>query len=102
MSLLHRERLEREAKDADEDTRLALRQERSVPVLTRIKEWLGAEGQVVLPRSPMGLAIGYAQNQWAALHVYVTQGFLRAIKRGRSHCYDGGPSRVDCGRQLPS
>jgi len=81
--------IEREAKDADEDTRLALRQERSVPVLTRIKEWLGAEGQVVLPRSPMGLAIGYAQNQWAALHVYVTQGFLnidnnaseRALKR---------------------
>jgi hypothetical protein len=37
----------------------------------------------------MGLAIGYAQNQWVALNAYVTQGFLdidnnaaeRALKR---------------------
>ena len=56
--------IEREAKDADEATRLALRQERSVPVLDRIKRWLDAEQQVVLPRSPMAAAITYAQNQW--------------------------------------
>ena len=49
--------IEREAKDADEATRLALRQERSVPVLAQIKDWLDTEGEVVLPRSPMGLAI---------------------------------------------
>jgi transposase len=81
--------IEREAKDADEDTRLALRTERSVPWLARIKSWLDAEGEVVLPRSPMGLAIQYAHNQWAALTTYATQGFLnidnnaseRALKR---------------------
>jgi transposase len=81
--------IEREAKDADVAARLALRQQRSVPVLARIKHWLEAEEQVILPRSPMGLAIGYAQNQCAALNVYVTQGFLaidnnaseRALKR---------------------
>jgi transposase len=81
--------IEREAKDNDDAARLALRQERSAPVLARIKEWLDSEGEVVLPRSPMGLAIGYAQNQWAALNVYVTRGFLnidnnaseRALKR---------------------
>jgi transposase len=84
-------RIEREAKeqDADDDARLALRQEHSVPVLTRIKTWLDTEGEVVLPRSPMAAAIGYAKNQWAALNVYVTQGRLsidnnaaeRALKR---------------------
>jgi len=81
--------VEREAKGADDQARLALRQERSVLVLARIKTWLDAEGQVVLPRSPLGLAIQYAQNQWQALCVYTTQGFLaidnnpseRALKR---------------------
>ena len=42
-----------------------------------------------MPRSPLAAAIGYAKNQWAALNVYVTQGFLnidnnaseRALKR---------------------
>ncbi len=81
--------IEREAKDVDDATRLQLRQERSVPVLERIKTWLDAEGEVVLPRSPMAAAITYAQNQWQALSTYVTRGFLnidnnaseRALKR---------------------
>src|SRR5690606_34003617 len=69
--------------------RLALRQARSLPVLARIKTWLDAELEVVLPRSPMATAITYAQNQWTALTTYTTQGFLhidnnaseRALKR---------------------
>lgn len=81
--------VEREAKEADEAARLTLRQERSVPVLDRIKAWLDAEQEVVLPRSPMATAIIYAQNQWQALTTYTTQGFLnidnnaseRALKR---------------------
>jgi hypothetical protein len=55
--------VERESKNADEATRLVLRQERSVPVLTQIKAWLEAEQDVVLPRSPLAAAITYAQNQ---------------------------------------
>jgi transposase len=81
--------LEREAKEADDDARLALRQKRSVPVLARIRGWLDAEGEVVLPRSPTAAAITYAENQWQALTTYATQGFLnidnnaseRALKR---------------------
>jgi transposase len=81
--------IEREAKDADGEARLAARQERSTPVLAQIKAWLDTEGEIVLPRSPMATAIGYAKNQWTALNVYVTQGFLsidnnaseRALKR---------------------
>jgi transposase len=68
---------------------IAARQQRSLPVLEKIKAWLDTEGEIVLPRSPMVAAITYAQNQWAALGVYVTQGFLaidnnaaeRALKR---------------------
>ena len=81
--------IEREAKDVEETTRRALRQERSVSVLAKIKDWLDTEGEIVLPRSPMAAAITYAKNQWQALNVYVTQGFLaidnnaaeRALKR---------------------
>jgi transposase len=83
--------IEREAKDADAAARLTMRQERSLPVLARIKTWLDAqaENDAVLPRSPMAKAITYAQNQWSALCTYATQGFLaidnnaseRALKR---------------------
>ena len=81
--------IEREAKDADAAARLAIRQERSLPVLSRIQDWLDAEADVVLPRSPLATAITYAQNQWSALTTFATQGFLsidnnaaeRALKR---------------------
>jgi transposase len=67
----------------------AARQARSAPILKKIKTWLDAEQKLVLPRSPMAAAIGYMLNQWAALCVYVTAGFLnidnnaaeRALKR---------------------
>ncbi|HZZ70984.1 MAG TPA: transposase [Pirellulales bacterium] len=83
--------VERQAKECalDEGGTFVLRQERSVPVLAKIKAWLDTEEEIVLPRSPMAAAITYAQNQWAALNVYVTRGFLnidnnpaeRAMKR---------------------
>jgi transposase len=72
-----------------EQIRLALRQERSKPILAKIKTWLDAESQLVLPRSPMAQAINYALNQWDALNRYTDQGYLnidnnaaeRALKR---------------------
>jgi len=65
------------------------RQARSRPILAQIKAWLDKEKELVLPRSPMAQAIGYALNQWEALCVYTTAGFLnidnnaaeRALKR---------------------
>ena len=97
--------VERQAKSLDEAARLELRQRASVPVLDRIKAWLDEEGQVVLPRSPMAGAIGYALNQWDALSIYATQGFLaidnnaaeRALKRvaiGRKNWLFAGNDRA--------
>ena len=113
--------IERETKDADDNVRLALRQNRSVPVLTEIKQWLDAEQEVVLPRSPMAQAITYAQNQWTALTTYTTQGYLnidnnaseRALKRvaiGRKNWLFAGKRRggresrpvVEPHRRLPA
>jgi transposase len=59
-----------------EALRLRLRREKSVPLLKSLGEWLEKQAASVLPKSPLGEAIGYARNQWAALQVYTTAGFL--------------------------
>ena len=59
-----------------EALRLRLRQEQSVPLLAVLGEWLEKQAASALPRSPLGEAVGYARNQWAALQVYTTAGFL--------------------------
>lgn len=73
-ALAHIRRLydvERVAKELDRDSRLALRQCESAPVLRAIKEWLDAKRPAALPKSPLGSAITYALNQWAALGRYI-------------------------------
>jgi transposase len=59
-----------------EALRLRLRQAQSVPLLKSFGEWLDKQAKMVLPKSPLAEAIGYARNQWAALQVYTTAGFL--------------------------
>ncbi len=56
--------------------RLRIRQERAKPVLERFREWLEAQRQDALPKSPLGIAIGYVQNNWEALTRYTTSGYL--------------------------
>src|SRR5262249_15976275 len=68
--------LERAAKDFSDAQRLQLRQELAVPILEQFHTWLEAQRPEVLPKSPMGEAIGYALNNWAALARYTEAGFL--------------------------
>jgi transposase len=68
--------LEAGGKDLDEAARLALRRERSVPLLERLGTWLDEQARVVLPKSPIGGAIGYARSNWAALNRFTEAGFL--------------------------
>jgi hypothetical protein len=56
--------------------RLQMRQELAVPILETFRRWLEAQRPEVLPRSPMGQAIGYALNNWAGLVRYTEAGFL--------------------------
>jgi transposase len=97
--------VEEQAKTLDDAARRELRQVQSVPVLERIKAWLDDQQQSVLPRSSMGQAIQYALNQWNALCVYATEGFLaidnnaaeRAMKRvaiGRKNWLFAGNDRA--------
>jgi len=66
-------KLEGEAADA---VRLRWRQERTVPQLQVLATWLDEQAQVVLPKSPMGQAIAYAQRHWQALMRFTAHGFL--------------------------
>src|SRR5512135_3354926 len=56
--------------------RLQARQERAVPILESFEKWLDAQKPDVLPKSPLGAAIGYLQNNWEALKRYAGSGYL--------------------------
>jgi transposase len=84
--------------------RLKLRQEKSLPVLTDLRQWLEAEQPKVLPKSLIGHAIAYALRHWQALTRYVTDGFfdidnnlaertLRHIAIGRKNWLFAGSAR---------
>jgi transposase len=68
--------VEKEAKGFDADKRKALRAEKSRPLLDKIHELLLQTQTDALPKSPMGQAVSYALNQWAALQRYLDDGLL--------------------------
>lgn len=70
--------VEREAKERNRDVcgRFFLRLEKSRPVLQTIKAKLDEWSIAVLPKSPVGQAIGYARNQWEALERFLENGIL--------------------------
>lgn len=75
--------VEDEAKELPADRRRALRQERSVPVLRKIDELRRAFQADVLPKSPLGDALRYLDNQWSPLQRFVEDGRL-AIDNNRA------------------
>jgi transposase len=98
--------LERAAKDFSDEPRLQMRQNLAVPILEQFRRWLETQRPEVLPKSPMGEAIGYALNNWAALVRYTEAGFLardnnaseREMKRiaiGRKNWLTVGSPRGD-------
>jgi hypothetical protein len=68
--------LEQAAKEFSDAQRLQMRQDLAAPILGQFQTWLEAQRPEVLPKSPMGQAIGYALNNWAALVRYTEAGFL--------------------------
>jgi transposase len=67
-------RVERQAKDFSVEQRLALRRDKSAPVLAKLREKLLEWKEQLLPKHPMAEAINYALNQWAELNVYCSDG----------------------------
>lgn len=74
--------IERAGAGGSADARRALRQEQSVALLARIDEVRQALMGTVLPKSPMGGALGYLDNQWQALNRFVEDGRLAIDNNG--------------------
>jgi transposase len=68
--------VEKRGRDLGEIERSALRLREAKPLLDAFKVWLDAEALKVLPKSPLGEAIGYARGQWVALTRYLEDGLL--------------------------
>ncbi len=54
-----------------------LRQQEAVPVLKALKEWMTEQYSKVLPKSPIGQAIGYCLPRWEKLSIYTTNAILQ-------------------------
>lgn len=68
--------IEREAKQLSVERRLKLRRARSQRLLDELHAWLVATEPAVLPKSPLGQAIGYVLPRWAGFTRYCGDGRL--------------------------
>jgi transposase len=68
--------VEERAKALSEEQRLALRQRVSARLLGKLRQYLGELQSEVLPKSPSGVAVRYALNQWEALTRFLEDGEL--------------------------
>ncbi|NJO67905.1 MAG: IS66 family transposase [Bacteroidetes bacterium] len=60
--------------DYDNEKRKALRQEKALPILIQLEEWLKENIHQVLPQSGIGKAIAYTLGLWHRLKRYVDNG----------------------------
>jgi transposase len=63
-----------DARELTPQGRAQLRQQRSEPVLDKLKHWLAATGKSETPSSDLAKASGYALNHWEALTRFVKDG----------------------------
>jgi transposase len=75
--------VEDDTKELAPEERRALRQERSLPVLAELDELRRKLQLDVLPKSPLGDALRYLDNQWAPLQRFIEDGRL-AIDNNRA------------------
>jgi transposase len=68
--------IEDEIRKQGPEARLAVRQERSVPILDRLEAFLREQHDLALPKSQYGKAIGYALNHWDKLRRFTESGVL--------------------------
>lgn len=68
--------IEQAAADLSDEDRARFRRQHAAPLLEEFGAWLNLTATKVLPKSPMGQAITYVQNQWVALTVYLKDGRL--------------------------
>lgn len=72
---------------ASPEERLALRLERSKPILDELGEWIEKTRPFEPPKEPLGKALTYSHNQWVALG--------RFLEDGRLPLDNGAPERLN-------
>jgi transposase len=70
--------IEQQAKEKDlgPAERLLLRQSKSQPIVTELRDALHAWKETLLPKHPVAQAIGYALNQWKPLTAFLGDGAI--------------------------
>jgi transposase len=68
--------IEREHKDSTIEVRYAARQEKSIPVLDELHDWMEKMLPMVPPKSALGAALSYMSNYWNKLIRYTERGDL--------------------------
>ncbi|MEB3701818.1 IS66 family transposase [Candidatus Bealeia paramacronuclearis] len=71
-------KIEKDAKEAQypPDKIQKLRQEKAKPILEKFKVLLKEHKKVIVPKSPLGQAVGYVLRQWGPLTEYLNDGRL--------------------------
>ena len=67
-------RIETLAKDMSETERHQLRQDKAKPILDKLKKWLEKSLPTVPPKTALGKALTYLNNQWPYLEKYLEDG----------------------------
>jgi transposase len=92
-------RIDRDVKDASPEERYAERQERSKPLIEKLREWLDAAIDTVPPQSLTGKAMHYMHGQWpklvrvlddgrVPLDTNLVENAIRPFVIGRKNSYD--------------
>ena len=68
--------VEERAREMSADARREVRASQAIPVLDRIEAYLAQLERRAMPKSVLGKAVSYAQNQWQALRRYAEDGRL--------------------------
>ena len=68
--------IERDCASLDAESRRAVRQEKSTPILLRLRLYIEEKQREVTPQSPIGKAIAYMLNLWEGLCRFVDDGHL--------------------------
>jgi len=69
--------VEKQAKGLTSDERLAMRQKHSVDLVDGFFGWCQEQRAKALPKSKLGIALGYALNQASSLRAYLSDGHLQ-------------------------
>ena len=78
--------VEKRIRDKSVEERFQVRQTESRPIMDKLKQWLDRQQPKIPPKSQLGKAMTYAQNQWKYLVRYLDSGLLdidnNAAERG--------------------